>query len=77
MEYLDGTHPEWDEMWQQLADDPLNDGDPLCINQGLTWEYMGSSVDHHNFRHSKHPKSGRIEHIYLERTRSASAIGWA
>lgn len=75
MEYLDNNDSEWNEMWQQLADYGINNGDPLCVNQGLCWEYMGSTADHHNFRHSKHPASGRIEHAYIERRRSA--IGWA
>ncbi len=72
MEYLDVSHPEWDSMWQQLADYPINKSDPLCVNQGLCWEYMGSTADHHNFRHSKHPVSGRIEHAYIERIRTAT-----
>ncbi len=67
MEYIDSHHPEWDPMWQALAKDRLNGGDPLCVHQGLSWEYMGSTTDHHNFRHSRHPATGRIEHIYIER----------
>ncbi|MBU3071615.1 hypothetical protein KOI40_17440 [Aestuariicella sp. G3-2] len=75
MEYLDSTHSEWDSMWQELASYDINNGDPLCIHQGLCWEYMGSTDNHHNFRHSRHPATGRIEHVYIERYQSA--IRWA
>ncbi|MGH1371065.1 MAG: 4-diphosphocytidyl-2C-methyl-D-erythritol kinase [Cellvibrionaceae bacterium] len=75
MEYLDSAHAEWEDMWEELSSQTINNGDPLCIHQGLCWEYMGSTADHHNFRHSKHPKTRRIEHIYIERCRAA--VGWA
>lgn len=71
MEYLDSTHPEWHAMWQELATHAINNGDPLCQYQGLGWEYMGSTDNHHNFRHPKHPVSGRVEHIYIERYATA------
>lgn len=67
MEYLDATHPEWPGMWEELASHSINHGDPVCANQGMSWEYMGSTENHHNFRHAKHPTSGRVEHIYIER----------
>lgn len=75
MEYLDSTHPEWPDMWEELSSYPLNQGDPLCIFNGLCWEYMGSSADHHHFRHEHHPNSRRTEFIYIERARVA--VGWA
>ncbi|NIB42990.1 4-diphosphocytidyl-2C-methyl-D-erythritol kinase [Pseudomaricurvus alkylphenolicus] len=75
MEYLDSTHPEWDDMWEDLSAYAINEGNPLCIYKGMCWEYLGSTPDHHNFRHPKHPKTGRVEHIYIERARSA--VGWA
>jgi len=68
MVFLDKDHKEWGSMWRELAQYPLNDGDSVCLHQGAKWEYMGSSLDHHNFRHSKHPLSGAIEHVYVERS---------
>jgi len=53
---------------------PYN-GDQLYIHNGHCWEYLGSTMDHHNFRHERHPLSGKAEYIYLERGRAA--IGWA
>ena len=75
MEYLDPGHVEWPEMWEQLANQAINSGDQLCIYSGHCWEYMGSTSDHHNFRHEKHPKTKKTEYIYLERCRAA--VGWA
>ena len=75
MEYLDNSHPEWDPMWQTLASYPINNGDALCINAGQCWEYMGSSSDHHHFRHASHPTTHRAEYIYIERGRSL--VGWS
>lgn len=74
MEYLDCNDPEWDSMWQQVGLNCLNDGDQLCINNGLSWEYMGSTADHHHLRHPSHPTSGKTEYIYIERIRMAQ--GW-
>ena len=74
MEYLDVSHPEWDRIWEELAQFPLNDGDRLCVNAGYCWEYMGSSADHHHLRHPHHPASGKAEYIYIERARAA--VGW-
>lgn len=67
MEYLDASHPEWTSMWAELASLRLNKGDPVCAYQGMGWEYMGSTDHHHNFRHSRHPVSGRVEYAYIER----------
>lgn len=67
MEYLDASHPEWAPMWEELASQPINNGDPVCSHQGKGWEYMGSTEHHHNFRHPRHPVSGRVEYVYIER----------
>lgn len=75
MEYLDATHPEWLDMWEDLSSYQINNGNPLCIHNGKSWEYMGSTVDHHHFRHEHHPKTQRCEFIYIERCRAA--VGWA
>lgn len=74
VEYLDSTSEEWETMWQQVASDLRNDGDQLCIHKGRSWEYMGSSGDHHHFRHDNHPATGNKEYIYIERKRMAA--GW-
>ena len=74
MEYLDNSHPEWDPMWQVLASYPINSDDPLCINAGQCWEYMGSNSDYHHFRHACHPSTKRAEYIYIERGRAL--VGW-
>ena len=74
MEFLNSGQPEWLEMWTQLADEPMNKGDAQCPCMGARWEYMGSTPDHHHFRHAKHPATGRVEYLYLERPRRA--FGW-
>jgi len=68
MEYLDINHSEWQKMWDELANYRINGQDPLCMNQNHCWEYMGSTRDHHHFRHAKHPKTQKVEYIYIERT---------
>ena len=75
MEYIDAKDPEWDEMWCQLARDSLNAGDQLCIHRGQSWEYMGSTEDHHTLRHANHPATGQVEYFYIERCRAA--VRWA
>jgi hypothetical protein len=75
MEFLDASHAEWQDMWAGLASYPINKGDALCLNQSECWEYMGSSADHHHFRHPSHPLSGKTEYAYVERRRAA--VGWA
>lgn len=75
MEFLHADKPEWSDMWFELSCYELNDGDPICYFQGLSWEYMGSTKDHHHLRHLKHPKTGEHEYIYIERRRAAA--GWA
>jgi hypothetical protein len=70
LEYIDYNHSEWKPMWEELSKQPMNEGDPLCINDGQCWEYMSSSADHHYFRHNNHPQTNRPEHIYLERNTS-------
>lgn len=74
MEFLNPSDNEWFEMWAQLADYPMNRGDSQCPFMGAQWEYMGSTTDHHHFRHPKHPATGKAEYFYLERRRSIQ--GW-
>ena len=61
---------EWNKMWQQLADHPLNEGidEPtLALNEGEVWQYMGSFKNDsriiHEFRHRIHPKFSRREYF--------------
>ncbi len=75
MEFLEAKHPEWCEMWEALSEHYLNNGDPICLSMGKCWEYMGSTGDHHHFRHLKHPKTGRKEFAYMER--SHMLLSWA
>lgn len=75
MEYLNITHPEWQKMWDQLASDPRNGGDPVCAFAGNGWEYMGSTPDHHHFRHPCHPATEKTEYGYIER--AGVAFAWA
>jgi len=75
MHYIDINHPEWQRMWEELAGYPLNNGDPLCVNEKACWEYMGSTDDHHHLRHACHPLSNKAEYMYIERT--GAALRWA
>lgn len=74
MEFLEAVNPEWQHMWAGLAGDPVNCGDAICYNNGKCWEYMGSSADHHHFRHPLHPRTQKSEYVYVERQRAA--VGW-
>ncbi len=75
MEFINRSSEEWLNMWSDLADYPLNNGDPLCPFMGVSWEYMGSTQDHHHFRHKKHPATGATEYVYIERR--VRAVAWA
>jgi len=64
--------PEWEIMWDALANDPFNAGLPNpreAINDGEVWQYMGTEGDgeeaHHVFRHRRHPKTNRREYITI------------
>lgn len=75
MDFLEAKDPEWLEMWEMLALEPINEGDPICLFVGQCWEYMGSTNDHHHFCHPKHPRTGEKQFAYIERRRAA--ISWA
>ncbi len=75
MEYIEINHAEWPKMWDELASYKINAKDRLCINQGHCWEYMGSTLDHHHFRHANHPLTHKVEYIYIERARAS--VAWA
>ena len=74
MQYLDINNPEWNSMWDALAQFKINEGDHLCVNDGHCWEYLGSTLDHHHLRHACHPLTQRVEYAYIERARAA--VGW-
>ncbi len=75
MEFIEASHREWCEMWEELGQHFLNQGDPICLFRGQCWEYMGSNGDHHHFRHLQHPATGEKEFIYIER--SKTRLAWA
>lgn len=75
MEFLEANNPEWCDMWEVLALERINHGDPLCLFMGKCWEYMGSTEDHHHLCHPCHPATGKMEFAYIERRRAA--LEWA
>jgi len=75
MEFLDAINPEWSAIWEELSNHEINNGDPICLNLGQCWEYMGSTADHHHLRHLKHPKTKKPEFVYIERRRAV--LNWA
>jgi hypothetical protein len=61
---------EWNNMWDKLANHPINEGieEPsLAINESEAWQYMGSFRQDtrviHEFRHRNHPKFNRREYL--------------
>lgn len=50
---------EWERAWQELANDELNGGDPICenVSTGQCWQYLSTNDGKHVFRHRCHPKS--------------------
>jgi hypothetical protein len=75
MEYLTMTHPQWQSMWDEVAKDKRNQGDAVCAYAGHAWEYMGSTADHHHFRHAGHPRTEKTEYAYIER--AWACVTWA
>jgi len=75
MEFLEADHHEWLEMWEELSNYPLNEGNGICLFMGNCWEYMGSSAEHHHFRHRLHPRTGKQEYAYVERRKAG--VNWA
>jgi len=78
VEFIEASHCEWCDMWQALSEHHLNNGDPICLFMDECWEYMGSTTDHHNFRHLKHPRTCEKEFAYIERSRTRLAwVSWS
>jgi len=67
VEFLDAADTEWSLMWQHLSQDPINEGDAACVYQNTAWQYMGSTQDHHHFKHQLHPFTLKPEYRYIER----------
>ena len=79
VEFIEANNPEWCDMWEELSQYKMNKGDPICLFMGTCWEYMGSSADHHHFRHLNHPASGKSEFAYVERRQrtTTARLNWA
>jgi len=67
---IEPNSPEWDYMWNWLAEHPINKdiAEPtLAMNEGEGWQYVGSFKQDtriiHEFRHRKHPKTGLIQNL--------------
>lgn len=65
--------PEWERMWQKLADHPINKGleEPtvaLNPDNGEVWQYMGSFREGghtiHEMRHRSHPNDNGERYLY-------------
>jgi hypothetical protein len=61
---------EWNNMWDNLAIHPINEGieEPsVALNESEGWQYMGSFRQDnriiHEFRHRNHPKFQRREYV--------------
>ena len=59
---IEPNSPEWDFMWNWLANHPLNKDIPeptTAEHEGEAWQYMGSFMQGervlHQFRHRFHP----------------------
>ncbi len=59
---------EWDKMWNELAQHPLNNGDAVCEESvtGECWQYMGTQGGKHNFRHRFHPNTGCRQYLDID-----------
>ena len=62
--------PEWDYMWNWIAEHPLNKDNEqptVCLNNDEAWQYMGSYIQKdkaiHEFRHRNHPLTNRVEKL--------------
>jgi hypothetical protein len=65
--------PEWEYMWNWLAEHPLNEGlktPSIAMNEGEAWQYMGSFKQNdkiiHSFRHRCHPRHGQRVELHVE-----------
>lgn len=58
---------EWKNMWYLLATKQINRGDNICFNKEdeSEWKYRGSGKGYHEFIHTRHPQTGRVEVIRI------------
>lgn len=64
---LDAANPEWSNMWKNLSEIAINHGDPMCLNEGHCWRYLGSTHSHHQLQHVLHPLTANVEYIEIQR----------
>ena len=67
--------PEWEYMWEWLANHPINKNIPeptTALNDGEAWQYMGSFKNKdkviHEFRHRNHPFNNQLQRLNLQAT---------
>lgn len=81
MMFVPRDDPEWDAMWGTLGRMPYNRllmQPTVCEDEhGETWQYMGSYAHEgawvHEFRHRRHPVTGRREVARIPATLSFRA----
>jgi hypothetical protein len=78
---IEPQSPEWDYMWNWLANHPLNENTldkSLAYNEesGEAWQYMGSFRQNkqvvHEFRHRHHPESNKRELLKVKGSENLS-----
>lgn len=68
MPHLIPNTQEWVTAWALLAKHPLNINLPdpeSAFNCAETWEYMGTAVNKHTFRHRYHPSTNKREYLHF------------
>lgn len=67
---IEPESPEWNYMWEWLANHPINSGleEPsIAINENEGWQYMGSFKQAnkiiHEFRHRNHPATNAVQSL--------------
>ena len=70
--FLTPASAAWEAAWGVVARARINAGlaDPVCAEDpdtGEVWQYMGTcQARFHEFRHRRHPVTGRRERIVVE-----------
>ena len=65
---LERGTPAWDGAWRGLAEHPLNAGltrPCTAYYKGECWQYMGTGVKGHCFRHRFHPNTMKREVVWI------------
>lgn len=70
---IEPESPEWNYMWEWLANHPINDNleEPsVALNENEGWQYMGSFKQDdkviHEFRHRNHPITHTVQSLKLK-----------